>query len=47
MTCSWCGKEITDKEVGKAFTFTHEDGSQEHVHGGECEKEFENSRGIK
>jgi hypothetical protein len=36
--CSWCGKPTIE---GKCVTF-----GSEKVHGGDCEKQFCNSRGL-
>lgn len=38
MKCSWCDKDVIE---GKCCTI-----QGEKVHGGSCEKEFRNSRGM-
>lgn len=55
--CAWCGKEVIEEQLKKAFTFTHEgvvnkktgkkaEDIVETVHSGECDKQYMNSRGL-
>jgi hypothetical protein len=41
--CAWCGEEVEDD---KHVEYTHDDKSVEYACNGECEKEYDNSRGL-
>ncbi len=48
MKCAWCGSDIEQKDIDNAnyFTYTHDDKSVETTHKGDCDKEYDNSRGL-